>query len=102
MAKCKNCGKEIAKGLDFCGKECMEACQSKNVSSDISQSELETTLLDPSYMRGLNWRKAKLEAIHKARKQGYSEDWILRMLIRGGLTRATSIRLMNESKEVYG
>jgi hypothetical protein len=37
-------------------------------------------------MRGIYWRKAKLEAIHKAGVKGYSEDDILRLLIRGGLT----------------
>jgi hypothetical protein len=29
MAKCKNCGKDIAKGLEFCSKECMEAYKEK-------------------------------------------------------------------------
>lgn len=98
MAKCKNCGKEVAKGLEFCSSECMEAYKTKN---PISDSEIERDLLDPSHMRGVYWRMAKLEAIHKARLQGFSDDWIMRLLMRGGLTRSTAKRLMNDSREVY-
>jgi hypothetical protein len=102
MAKCKNCGKEIDKGLEFCSKECMEAYKQKAKSESTIDSEIENDLLDPSYMRGIYWRMAKLEAIHKARVKGYSEDDILRLLIRGGLTRGTAKRLIDDSRMVYG
>ena len=102
MAKCKNCGKETAEGSYFCSKECMEAYKTKNHISEHSLIELENTLLDPTYMRGLSWRKAKLKAIHEARKLGKSDDWILRKLMLGGLTRLTAQKLMDDSKVIYG
>jgi len=98
MNKCKNCGKEIAENLDFCSKECMETYQK---TTSIDNSEIENDLLDPSFMKGIFWRKTKLEAIHQARLKGYSENAILHLLMRGGLTRSTAKKLMDDSKLVY-
>jgi hypothetical protein len=107
MAKCRNCGKDIPENLDFCSEECMKAYKGKNKAEAVEEKsdldvEIENTLLDPAYMRGLSWRKAKLEAVYKARLKGYSDEWIINMLMRGGLTRLTAKKIMDDSRAVYG
>ncbi|MEM1507524.1 MAG: DUF2116 family Zn-ribbon domain-containing protein [Candidatus Bathyarchaeia archaeon] len=102
MAKnCRVCGKPIPEGLDFCSEECMKTYKSDNPKVPLDKS-LENDLLDPTYMRGLSWRKAKLEAIHKARLQGIPDEQILLILMRGGLTRLTAKKMMDDSKQAYG
>lgn len=100
MAKCKNCGKNIAKGLEFCSEECMEAYKQKN--SFTQPIPIEKILSDSAFQRGTMFRAEKLEAISQARKQGLSEEQILKWLMKGGLTEATARRMMRDSERVYG
>lgn len=116
MKRCKFCGKPVANGnLDFCSEKCLEEykAQTKIIETEKPIAEvgegtanvasaIERALLDPHYMRGLLWRKDKLEAIHKALQSGYNEETILRILMQGGLTRLTAKRLIADSKAVYG
>lgn len=102
MAKnCKTCGKTIPENLEFCSEECFKAYKSDNSKVPLDKS-LENDLLDPTFMKGLSWRKAKLEAIHKARTLGISDEQILLILMRGGLTRLTAKKMMDDSKQAYG
>jgi len=102
--KCKTCGKPLPANskLDFCSKECMEKYRETNIAVADEDLEIKSILLDSHFMRGLSWRQAKLEAIHKARLKGYSEKWIILQLIRGGLTKLTAKKLMDDSREAYG
>ncbi len=100
MAKCKVCGKEIPNSLTYCSKECQEKDQTHSLIE--MEEDFVAALVDPHYMRGLIWRKDKLEAIHKAFKAGYTEEDILGILMRGGLTRLTAKKLIQDSMTVYG
>ena len=100
MAKCKNCGKEIPKNQDFCSKECMEAYKQRNSFSQ--PIPIEKILSDSAYQRGTMFRAEKLEAISQARKQGLSEEQILKWLMKGGLTETTARKMMRDSERVYG
>jgi|GEM_PF-5070130 len=109
MNKCRNCGKDIPESLDFCSEDCMKAYREKNKDRAVEgreeldlDVEIENSLLDSTFMRGLSWRKAKLEAVYKARVKGYSDEWIINMLMRGGLTRLTARKIMDDSRTVYG
>jgi len=64
--------------------------------------DLKTKLSNPHFQRGLTWRGEKLGAIHQARIEGRSEEWILRNLMLGGVTRPTALKMMEDSKFIYG
>ncbi|MEM0007531.1 MAG: DUF2116 family Zn-ribbon domain-containing protein [Candidatus Bathyarchaeia archaeon] len=68
MAKCKNCGKEIAKGLDFCSKECMEAYKEKLMKTAF------LTQFDKG--SGSDRRSRNIDKIVDLLKQGVNEDYI--------------------------
>jgi hypothetical protein len=46
--------------------------------------------------------REKLEAIQQARADGQTEEWILRNLMLGGVTRPTALKMMEDSKFIYG
>jgi len=101
LAKCRVCGREVPSGLHYCSKECQEKDLKTLTANTEVEADFKTALLDPHYMRGLIWRKDKLEAIHKAFQSGLDEEAILRILMRGGLTRLTAKKLIADSKAVY-
>jgi hypothetical protein len=59
-------------------------------------------LKDGSFQRGILWRKTKLEAIHKARQTGVSDEEIQRTLRIGGITIQKARELMHDSEELLG
>jgi hypothetical protein len=59
-------------------------------------------LRDGAFQKGIMWRKNKLEAIHKARRAGKSDEEILRELRIGGITRQKARELMGDSEELLG
>jgi hypothetical protein len=73
-----------------------------NGAPNTASSDLKAQLTDSCFQRGLSWRGAKIEAIQTALKQGYSEEWILKTLMCGGLTRMTALRLITDCKYIHG
>jgi hypothetical protein len=59
-------------------------------------------LRDGAFQKGILWRKNKLEAIHKARRAGVSDQQISRELRIGGITPQKARDLMRESEELLG
>lgn len=59
-------------------------------------------LRDGAFQKGINWRKTKLEAIHKARQAGISDNQIDRELRIGGITKQKARELMKDSEELLG
>jgi len=41
MPNCKNCGKEIPKGLDFCGEDCIREYKDKNKDAEVMKKAYE-------------------------------------------------------------
>ena len=84
----------------------LKACpESAKILQDTSRNNglsLRTKLSNPHFQRGLTWRGEKLEAIQQARNEGQSEEWILRNLMLGGVTRPTALKMMEDSKFIYG
>jgi len=68
VAKCKNCGKEIAKGLDFCSKECMEAYKEKLMKTAF------LTQFDKG--SGSDRRSRNIDKIMDLLKQGIDEEYV--------------------------
>jgi hypothetical protein len=71
--------------------------QEKQITNDFSGD-----LRDGAFQKGINWRKNKLEAIHRARKAGLSDEQILRELRLGGITIQKARELMRDSEELLG
>ena len=90
-------GKE-AKFLKAC-PESSKILQSTPKNNGLS---LRTKLSNPHFQRGLTWRGEKLEAIQRARTEGQTEEWILKNLMLGGVTRPTALKMMEDSKFIYG
>jgi hypothetical protein len=105
MNICQNpeCDKALPEGKTYCGEPCikrhLEIKKAEKENSDLSLSD---KLHDPAFQRGVTWRMRKLQAIHDARNEGKSNDWILRELMVGGLTRQTAERIMDDSKFLFG
>jgi hypothetical protein len=74
MAKCKNCGKDIAIGLEFCSKECIEAYKGKMVKTVF------LTQFDKG--SGSDRRSKNIDRIMELLKQGASEEHVKLMLRR--------------------
>jgi hypothetical protein len=83
----------------------LKACpESAKILQDMPKNNglsLRTKLSNPHFQRGLTWRGEKLEAIQQARIEGRSEEWILRNLMLGGVTRPTALKMMEDSKFIY-
>jgi len=67
-----------------------------------ARSSFEEALLNPCCQKGVVYRAEKLKAIYEARRSGKSEEEILTLLLKGGLTELTAKRMMMDSKRVYG
>jgi hypothetical protein len=114
---CKNCGIEVLNGVDYC-RDCAEKHLSTKPEKDFAKGFPESAkileqerqskngftddLRDGAFQKGINWRKTKLEAIHKARHQGVSDELILRELRIGGITIQKARELMKDSEELLG
>jgi hypothetical protein len=108
--KCQNpeCSKEVLEGKKYCNQDCLKRHleikkeTKSNGALRIGGSDLTAQLMDSCFQRGLSWRGAKIEAIQTALEQGYSEEWILKTLMRGGLTRMTALRLITDCRYIHG
>lgn len=81
-------------------KACPESAKRLSEQQN-NEFSLKQKFADVQFQRGITWRKTKLEAIHEARQSGKSEEWILLSLMRGGVTEATALRMMNDSKRIF-
>ena len=63
----------------------------------IDDIRLKAKLNDSQQQKGVTWRKAKLEAIAKARKEGYSEKSIFAELKKAGLVNHTVNTMMEDA-----
>ena len=68
MAKCKNCGKEVAKGLDFCSEECIETYKEKLMKTAF------LTQFDKG--SGSDRRSRNIDKIMDLLKQGIDEEYV--------------------------
>lgn len=114
LKSCKTCGKSGQ--FDFCSKDCMEKYKQKqeeNRKSDLETSKIlqhsehkenafTNDLRDGAFQKGIHWRKNKIEAIHKARNTGVSDEHVLRELRLGGITIQKARELMRDSEELLG
>lgn len=117
MKTCPICSKKMPDFLDYCSKECTEKAkekikkEAKPVRNSVENQEetrgkntslnVEEVLTNPVYQRGAGYRAEKLKAICNARKRGLTEEQIVKLLLRGGLTRQTANVMMQDSREAY-
>ena len=117
MNNCKNCGKEIPQGIDYC-RDCAEKHSKGNSeksfakacpeSAKIIEQEKQNVksymedLRDGGFQKGCKYREAKLKAIFQARQEGLLDEKILRELRLGGLTTQKARELMKDSEELLG
>lgn len=124
MNKCQNpeCEKEIPEGKHYCNEECLKRHQElkREEKSKVTKAlenpydnqgkittethdnlSIEEILTNPVYQRGSGYRAEKLKAIWKARQKGVTEEQIIKLLLRGGLTRQTANVMMQDSREAY-
>jgi hypothetical protein len=83
-------------------KACPESAKILKATPKNDGHVLKTKLSNPHFQRGLTWRGEKLAAIQQARIEGQTEEWILRNLMLGGVTRPTALKMMEDSKFIYG
>ena len=83
-------------------KACPESAKILKTTQKNNGLALKTKLSNPHFQRGLTWRREKLEAIQQARAERRSEEWILKNLMLGGATRPTALKMMEDSKFIYG
>ena len=83
-------------------KACSESAKILSNAQKNNGLALKTKLSNPHFQRGLTWRGEKLQAIQQARAEGRSEEWILKNLMLGGVTRPTAMKMMEDSKFIYG
>ena len=69
----------------------------KQNEKQIDDVRLKAQLNDSQQQRGVSWRKAKLEAVAKARRRGYSERAIFVELKKAGLVNHTANRIMEDA-----
>ncbi|MEM3378716.1 MAG: hypothetical protein QW674_07225 [Candidatus Bathyarchaeia archaeon] len=79
-----------------------QACPESARILEQEKASFEEALLNPCYQKGVVYRAEKLQAIHEARRFGRSEEEILTLLLKGGLTELTAKKMMADSKRVYG
>jgi len=72
--------------------------QSKKIPIEMS---VEDILTDSAYQRGAGYRAEKLKGIWKARQQNMNNEQIIKLLLRGGLTRQTASVMMKDSRVAY-
>ena len=114
MNNCRNCGKEIPQGIDYC-RDCAEKHLSpqpeieskEKIQISINRKVGEKIIFadelrDGAFQKGIHWRKNKLEAIYKARNAGVSDESVLRELRLGGITIQKARELMRDSEELLG
>jgi len=75
--------------------------ESAKILEEQKDITLQDRLRNPHFMRGLTWRKDKLEAVCEARIKGQPENWILEQLMLGGLTELTARKIMHDSGRLY-
>ena len=85
---------EFAKACPESAKILAQEKQNKNGFTD--------DLRDGAFQKGIMWRKNKLQAIHKARQAGISDEQISRELRIGGITSQKTRELMKDSEELLG
>jgi hypothetical protein len=84
-------------------KACPESAKILEKSNNPPNATLgiEDVLTSPFYQRGAGYRAEKLKAIWLARQQGKPEREIVKLLLRGGLTKQTANIMMQDSREAY-
>jgi hypothetical protein len=117
MNNCKQCGKELPAGKNYCNEECVrkhiEAKKAENsekfrTCTEVFKEEKQAETIftddfrDGAFQRGIIWRRTKLRVIHLARRSGVSEEQILRELRIGGITIQKARELMKDSEELFG
>jgi len=118
MNTCQNpeCNKELPEGKKYCGEECIKRhLEIKREARTKTTKELEkydgeqktveinieNVLTNPVYQRGAGYRAEKLKAIWKARQKGMTDEQVIKLLLRGGLTKQTANVMMQDSREAY-
>jgi hypothetical protein len=81
---------------------CPESARLLKETPKKNDLNLKMKLSNPHFQRGLTWRGEKLGAIQQARIEGRDEEWILKNLMLGGVTRPTALKMMEDSKFIYG
>ena len=55
-------------------------------------------LTDPGYQKGIAWRMDKMQGITEAWQQGKDDAWIIRILVRSGVTQQKARELIQAAK----
>ena len=55
-------------------------------------------LTDPGYQKGIAWRMDKMQGIIEAWQQGKDDAWIIRVLVRSGVTQQKARELIQAAK----
>jgi len=76
MVKCKNCQKEIPKGLDFCSKECAEQYNQKARREQLGENRKTDFLSQFDKGSGSFRREKNIEKVAETLRNGESEDEI--------------------------
>ncbi len=115
MGKCRGCNRPVPEGVDYC-RDCAERHFStetekteqvdrkkpENIQDSQQKNGFTDDLRDGAFQGGIMWRKNKIQAIHKARQVGVSDEHILRELRIGGITIQKARELMKDSEELLG